>query len=125
MFFHHTPGQLPPHDTGDGVKTVTLGWVGAPNERTQFRIQDAVVGFVNRCLSRIRNLAASNQNIGLSFFLADVGSTSAPDLFFPGFSKSSELLFFLNVLIGSVVLNIVEGILEIQTFSKQFAFPFA
>ena len=44
MFFYHTPGQLPPHDTGHGVKTVALGWVGAPNERTPFRIHDAVVG---------------------------------------------------------------------------------
>ena len=61
MFFYHTPGQLPPHDTGHGVKTMTLGWVGAPNERTPFRIHDAIVGFVDRCLSRTRNLAASNQ----------------------------------------------------------------
>ena len=42
------------------VNTVTEGWVGAPNERTPFRIHDAVVGSVGRCLSRTRNLAASN-----------------------------------------------------------------
>ena len=47
LFVHHTPGQLLPHDTGHGVKTVTLGWVGAPNERALFRIHDAVVGFVD------------------------------------------------------------------------------
>ena len=31
--------------------------------------------------------------IGLSVFQADVGSTSAPDLLFPGFSKSLEFFF--------------------------------
>ena len=25
IVFYHTPGQLPPHDTGHGVKTVSLG----------------------------------------------------------------------------------------------------
>ena len=103
MFFYHTPGQLPPHDTGHGVKTVTLGWVGAPNERTPFRIHDAVEGCVDRSLSRTRNLATSNQNIRLSFSQADLGPTSAPDLLFSGFPKSLELLFFLNVPIESVL----------------------
>ena len=60
VYFYNKPGQLPPHDTGHGVNTVTLRWVGAPNERTPFRIHDAVVGFVDRCLSRTRNLAALN-----------------------------------------------------------------
>ena len=40
--------------------TLTRGWVGAPNERAPFRFHDAVIGFVDRCLSRTRNLAASN-----------------------------------------------------------------
>ena len=53
---------LPPHVTSNCVKTATLGWVGAPNERTTFGIHDAVVGFVDRCLSRIRALAASSQH---------------------------------------------------------------
>ena len=60
LFFHHTPGQHPPHITGHCVRTVTLGWVGAPNERTSFKVHDAVVGFVDRCLTRTRNLAASS-----------------------------------------------------------------
>ena len=34
------------------VNTATRGWVGAPNERAPFRFHDAVVGFVDRCLSR-------------------------------------------------------------------------
>ena len=38
IVFYHTPGQLPPHDTGHCGNTVTLGWVGTPNERTPFRI---------------------------------------------------------------------------------------
>ena len=57
---YHTPGQRPPHITGHRVNTVTLGWVGAPSERTPFRVRDAVVGFDDRCLSRTRNLTASN-----------------------------------------------------------------
>ena len=43
LFFLHAPGQLPPHDTDHGVKTVTLGWVRAPNERTPFSIHDAIL----------------------------------------------------------------------------------
>ena len=37
--------------------------VGAPNERAPFRFHGAVVGFVDRCLSRTRNLAASNKHL--------------------------------------------------------------
>ena len=61
IVFYHTPGQLPAHDTDRGVETVTLGWAQAPNERILFRTHDSVVGFVDRCLPRTRNLAASNQ----------------------------------------------------------------
>ena len=61
MFFSQTPGRRPPCMTGLRVNSVTLGWVGAPNERTPFRLHDAVVGFLDRCLSRTRDLAASNQ----------------------------------------------------------------
>ena len=42
------------------VNTVTRGWVGAPNERAPFRFHGAVVDFVDRCLSRTRDLVASN-----------------------------------------------------------------
>ena len=45
---------------------MTRGWVGAPNERAPFRFHGAVVGFVDRCLSKTRILAASNQH--LAFF---------------------------------------------------------
>ena len=47
---------------------VTRGWVGAPNERAPFRIHDAVVSFVDRYLSRTRNLAASIKHVA-EFFL--------------------------------------------------------
>ena len=63
-FLHQTPGRCPPRITGRFVNTVTRGWVGAPSERAPFRIHDAVVGFVDRCLSglgisplRIKRLA--------------------------------------------------------------------
>ena len=57
---YQTPGRRQPRITGRVVNTVTRGWVGAPNERAPFRIHDAVVRFVDRCLSTTRNLAASN-----------------------------------------------------------------
>ena len=60
MCMYQTPGRRPPHITGGLVNTVTRGWVGAPNERTPFRFHGTVVGFVDRCLPRTRNLAASN-----------------------------------------------------------------
>ena len=59
-FLYQTPGRRPPHITGRFVNTVTRGSVGAPNESAPFRFHGAVVGFVDRCLSRTRNLAASN-----------------------------------------------------------------
>ena len=57
---HQTLGRRPPRITGRVVNIATRGWVGAPNERAPFRFHDAVVGFVDRCLSKTRNLAASN-----------------------------------------------------------------
>ena len=60
MYSYQTPGRRPPRITGRFVNTVTRGWLGASNERAPFRFHGAVVGFVHRCLSRTRNLAASN-----------------------------------------------------------------
>ena len=59
MCLYQTPGRRPPPITGRFVNTVTRGWVGVPNERAPFRFHGAVVGFVDRCLPRARNLAAS------------------------------------------------------------------
>ena len=60
MCLYQTSGRRPSPITGRLMNTVTKGWVGAPNERAPFRFHGAVVGFVDRCLSRTRDLAASN-----------------------------------------------------------------
>ena len=96
---YQTSGWRPPSITGRFVNTVTRGWVGAPNGRAPFRFHGAVVGFVARCLSRTRNLAASN--IWLSFSQADLGPRSAQELFFSGFLKSLKLFCRRFVLIAS------------------------
>ena len=54
---YQTPGRHPPHITDRIVNTVTRGWVVAPNERAPCGFHNAVVGFVDLCLSRTRNLA--------------------------------------------------------------------
>ena len=53
MVFYQTPGRPAPHTTDRGVSTVTLGWVGALNQRITFRFHDGIVGLVDRCLPRI------------------------------------------------------------------------
>ena len=63
MCLYRTPGRRPPPITGRFVNTVTRGWVEAPNERAPFRFHGAVVGFVDRCMSRTRNFAASNKHL--------------------------------------------------------------
>ena len=107
MFLYQTPGRRPPFITGRVVNTVTRGWVGAPNERAPFRIHDAVVGFVDRCLSglgisplRIKHLA--------EFFSGD---------FFGIFGKFET--FFLKTWIcahSERYRSLMAGIFEIQTF---------
>ena len=91
LFIIHTPGQLPPHDTGHGVKAVTLGGVETLTSTlgSEFMTQSLALS-IDVC-----------QGLGISplrasFSQADVyvGPTSAPDLLFSGFSKSLELFFF-------------------------------
>ena len=53
-------------------------WVGAPNGRTPFIIHGAVVGFVDRCLLKTRNLSASNYTSAPSKSEADPAPKSAP-----------------------------------------------
>ena len=67
MCLYQTLGRRLLPITGSFVNTVTRGWVGAPNERTPFRFHGAVVGFVDRYLSRARNLAASNKHLAELF----------------------------------------------------------
>ena len=94
MCLYQTPGLRPPTITGRFVNTVTRGWVGAPNERAPFRFHGAVVGFVDRCMSRTRNLAAWNKH------LAEFFSGRGPGFFFFGVFEKFET-FFLFVLIAS------------------------
>ena len=63
MFFSQTPGRRPPRITGRRVNTVSLGWVGARNERAPFRVHDAVICLVDQCLARYR---IADQGVGVS-----------------------------------------------------------
>ena len=99
MCLYQTPGRRPPRVTGRVVNTVTRGWVGSPNERTPFRFHGAVVGFVDRCLMKTRNLAASNKHLAEFFSGADLGPRSAQELFFGVFEKFES--FFPKILCSS------------------------
>ena len=70
--------------TGCVVNTVTRGWVGAPNERAQFRFHDAVVGFVDRHLSGLGISPLRTKHLA-EFFQAELGPTSAQELYFSVF----------------------------------------
>ena len=86
------PAPATYHVIGRFVNTVTRGWVGALNERAPFRFHGVVVGFVDRCLCRTRNLAASNKHLA-EFSQADLGPRSAQELLFSGFLKNLKLFF--------------------------------
>ena len=93
MCLYQTPGRRPPPITGRFVNTVTRGWVGAPNERTPFRFHGAVVGFVDRCLSRTRNLAASNKHFVAEFFSGRSWPKMGPRIFFSFFFLVCNFFF--------------------------------
>ena len=67
MCLYQTPGRRPPPITGRFVNNVTRGRVGDPNGRAPYRFHGAVVGFVDRCLSRTRNHAASSKHLAKFF----------------------------------------------------------
>ena len=92
MCLYQTSGRRPPPITGRFVNTVTRGWVGAPDERAPFRFHGAVAGFVDRCLSRTRNLAASSKHLA-EFFSGRSWPKIGPGFFFSGFLKSLKLFF--------------------------------
>ena len=121
MWLYQTPGRRPPPITRRFVNTVTRGWVGAPNGRAPFRFHGAVVVFVARCLSRTRNLAASDKDLA-EFFSS---RRSAHELFFSGFLKSLKHFFQRFALIASSteIFWRVPGIFEILTFYGNIAFP--
>ena len=94
MFSLSYAWSAPPHDTGHGVKTLTLGWVVAQTERTPFRIHDAVLNFVDRCLSRTRSLAASNQKSAWVFLKTMLAQHLPQICLFRAFSKLRNYFFF-------------------------------
>ena len=124
MCLYPTPGRRPLPTTGRFVNTATRGWVGASNERAPFRFHGAVVGFVDRCLSRTRNPAASNKH--LAEFLSGRSSPKiGPGIrFFGGFEKF-ETFFSKTCAINNSerYINRFAGIFEIPTFYGNIAFP--
>ena len=86
MCLYQTPDRRPPPITGRIVNNVTRGWVRAPNGRAPFRFHGAFVVFVDRYLSRTRNLAASNKHLA-EFFSGRSWPKIGPKLFFSGFLK--------------------------------------
>ena len=84
MCLYQAPGPRAPRITGRAVKTVTIRWVRVPNVRAPLTFHGVVVGFVHRCLSNTRNLAASNYHLA-DFSQADLGPTSVHDVFFLAF----------------------------------------
>ena len=122
MCLYQTPGRRPPPITGRFVNTVTRGWVGAPNGRAPFRFHGAVVGFVDRCLSRTRNLAASNKHLA-EFFSGRSWTKISPGIIFLGFFEKFET-FFLKICAHSErCRNLSAGIFAILTFCGNIAFP--
>ena len=101
MCLYQTPGRRPPRITaGRFVNKVTRGWVGAPNERAPFRFHGAVVDFVDRRLSRTRNLAASNKHLA-EFFSGRSWPEIDPGMIFFGVFENFETFFSKTVLIAS------------------------
>ena len=89
MCLYQTPGRRPPPITGRFANTVTRGWVGAPNGRAPFRFHGAVVRFVDRYLSRTRNLAASNKHLA-EFFSGRSWAKIGPIIIFFGVFEKFE-----------------------------------
>ena len=100
MWLYQTPSRCPPPITGRFANTVTRGWVGAPNDRAPFRFHGAVVAFVDRCLSRTRNLAASNKHLA-EFFSGRSWAKIGPGIIFVFFFEKFETFFWRFVLIAS------------------------
>ena len=93
MCLYQTPGRRQPRITaGRFVNKVTRGWVGAPNERAPFRFHGAVVGFVDRYLSRTRNLAASNEPL-VEFFSGRSWPNICPGIIFFGVFEKWNCFF--------------------------------
>ena len=92
MCLYQTPGRRPPPITGRFVNTATRGWVRAPNERAPFRFHGTVVGFVDRCLSRTRNLAALNKHLA-EFFSGRYWAKIGPGVILAGSFEKFDSIF--------------------------------
>ena len=81
IFLYQTPGRRPSRITGRVVTTtVTRRWVGATNERTSFRIHDAVVFFLSMSVEDSESRRFENKH-SAEFSQADLGPRSAKDFF--------------------------------------------
>ena len=116
MCLYQTPGRRPPPITSRFANNVTRGWVGAPTGRAPFRFHGAVVVFVARCLSRTRNLTASNKQ-GRSW--PKIG----PGIIFFGVFEKFETFFSKICAHSERCRNLLVGIFEILTFYGNTAFP--
>ena len=76
MFFSRKPGQRPSHITGRRVDTVTLGWIGAPNEQVPVQISLRSCSFCRSVSVEDLESRRFKLNISLSFPQADLGPTS-------------------------------------------------
>ena len=108
--------------TGRFVYTVTRGWVGSPNERAPFRFHGAVVVFVERCLSRTRNHAASSKHLA-EFFSGRSWPKIGPGFFFFVVFEKFETFFSKISAHRERYRNLLAGIFEILTFNGNIAFP--
>ena len=102
--------------------TLTRGWVGAPDGRAPFRFHGAVVGFVDRCLSRTRNLAASNKHLA-EFFSGRSWPKIGAGIIFFGVSEKFETFFSKICAHSERYRNLSAGIFEIPTFYGNIKFP--
>ena len=125
--FLHTSGQMFQYQTPDlrllyitsrRVNSVTRGWARAPNERAPFKFHCAAVGFVDRCLSRTRNFAASNETFRWVFVRPILTQHPASSCFFLFFF----LLFVYSRADSERYINITAGNTEIQPFYSNISF---
>ena len=120
-FFYHTPRQLPPHDTGHRVKTVTLGWVGAPNELIPFRIHDATAGFLLIVVCRGLGISPLRTQRSAWVFLKPMLAQPRPQIcFVSGFSKGWHPFCFFYVAHRKRVLKLFIGYRKYLWNSKKW-----
>ena len=122
MCLYQMPGRRPPPITGRFVNTVTRGLVGALNKRAPFRFRGAVVGFVDRCLSRTRNLAASNKQL-TQFFSGRSWLQDRPRNYFFAVIEKFETFCEEICAHSERYRDLLAGIFEILTFYGNIAFP--